>query len=133
MSHEEVYYAIESQAFFSMLNQLRLAQAQEEIPPLLWANKLGLLFAARFDQYLHFKDEFIELSAAQLANLSEMLHQNFGVEIAECVKPLLLSPLQLAELKALGTQSSPQAQTAYTPTLVERLKNLLKHSFSPSL
>jgi hypothetical protein len=116
-----------------MLNQLRLEQTQEEIPQLLLANKLGLLFAARFDQYLHFKDEFIELSAAQLAGLNEMLQQHFEIEIAERVKPLLLSPLQLTELKTLGTQVPPQRQTEYTPTFVERLKNLLKRSFSPLL
>lgn len=133
MSHEEVCYAIESQAFFSMMNQLRLEKDYEEIPHCLWANKLGLLFAARFDQYIHFKDEFIELSAAQLVGLNEILHQNFEVEIAERVKPLLLSPLQLAERQALETQISPQRQTAYSPTVTERLKNLFKRSFSPSV
>lgn len=133
MSHEEVYYAIESQAFFSMMNQLRLEQAHETIPQCLWANKLGLLFAAQFDQYLHFKDEFIELSAVQLANLSEILRQHFQVEIAERVKPLLLSPSQLAELKALETQITSQRQTTYSPTFAERFKNLLKRSFSPSI
>jgi hypothetical protein len=133
MSHEEVCYAIESQAFFSMMNQLRLEQDREEIPQCLWANKLGLLFAARFDQYIHFKDEFIELSATQLASLSDILYQNFELEIAERVKPLLLSPLQLAERKALETQISPQPQSAYAPTFAERIKNLLKRSFSPSV
>ena len=133
MSHEEVCYAIESQAFFSVLNQLHLEQTQETIPSLLWANKLGLLFAARFDQYIDFKDEFIELSATQLANLSEMLHQSFQIEITEWVKPLLLSPLQLAELKALGTQVPVKRQLAYAPSIAERLKNLLKRSVSPSI
>lgn len=133
MSHEEVNYAFESQDFFSMLNQLRIEQELEEIPALLWANKLGLLFAARFDQYLHFKDEFIELSAAQLSNLNEILRQNFEIDIADRVKPLLLSSLQLTELKVLETKISLPLQAVYTPTLAERLKNLLKRSFSASV
>ncbi|MEN9848076.1 MAG: hypothetical protein RL368_816 [Pseudomonadota bacterium] len=133
MSHEEVNYAIESQAFFSMLNQLRVENSLGKIPQLLWANKLGLLFAARFNQYIHFKDEFIELSTSQLVNLSEILHQSFGIEIAERVKPLLLSPLQLTELKALGTKIPAQSQTTSSLTLIERLKNLLKRSFSLSM
>lgn len=132
MSHEEVKYALENKDFFSMLNQLRIEHKLEEIPALLWANKLGLLFAARFDQYLHFKDEFIELSTVQLSNLTEILRQNFEIDIADRVKPLLLSPLQLTELKALEIKISLPAQAVYTPSLTERLKNLLKRSFSAS-
>lgn len=133
MNPEEVCYALENQIFFAQLNQLRTLKTLENIPSNLWEKKLGLLFASRFDQYIDFKAEFIELSNTQLDNLSVLIQQSFDVDIVDMIKPLLLTSHQLTELQALALPPRIPVVINYVPSLAERFKKLLKRSLSFSI
>lgn len=123
---EEQLHVINTKELFEKLNRKRQAEHQDEVEHHLIASKLGILFALNSNNYINFKQEFVQLTDAQLQTLEFIFSEHFNAHISAEIHRLLMTPLQM-QAKIAADLPEPKP----TKSFLARLKSIFSNKPNP--
>ena len=89
---QTVIYKIPTALLFQTLNANRQAKGKARIEESLLTFKLGTLLSFKTDDYINFKDEFINLEENLLTTLQDIIIYYFEVDISTQLRAFAITP-----------------------------------------
>lgn len=123
---EDQLHVINTKELFEKLNRKRQAEQQDAVEHHLIASKLGILFALNSNNYINFKQEFVQLTDAQLKTLELIFSEHFNAHISAEIHLMLMTPLQMQAEMAANLPNQKPAKS-----FLARLKNLFSNKPNP--